>query len=655
MAVCAMQKLTAIALRSDADCVIRRLMWLSCVEMIPVKLDTETDKDKLPDVVSSFETECADAEHDLKKLGSAIKLLKNYIPKDKKGGMLSHRPEIARERYDADGSEYSAEFGAAHRTEEIIFRLTEIANEKINLLGSVSALQPWKDCPVPLDMTGTKETRVWFGTLPSNVTAEVASAAIQSASEQPVPCAVELISEDTQNKYVVIIYHISCEDIVYSALSSVVFVNLDLRGYNGIAANNLRHIESEIIKSDNERTALENELSVLAASIDSIKIAYDAAAARLSVLTAKKKLYETRETVILSGWVPGKAAGKVTEQLEKMCCSWELSEPQEGDSVPVLLQNRQPASAFEMVIGLYSLPAYGSFDPSVIMSVFYFIIFGLMLGDVVYGLLLTVGGFFAVKFLDLDTGVKKIIRLFAICGISCIISGILFGSYLGDLPVVFMDRMLGIKISSPALLFDPVVDPIFYLLVALAAGVVHLVAGMIVKFIILWRSGKRLDAIFDVGSWFVLFSGIGVYFINSGVGKYIALTGVAMIILTQGRAEKNIIMKLVKGLGSLYGIINYVADLLSYSRIMALGMASAVIASVVNILATLTGPSIIGFPVMIIIVLFGHAVNLGINLLGTFVHTSRLQYIEFFGKFYEDGGKPFKPVCLETIYTHVIQ
>lgn len=647
-----MQKLTAIALRSDADCVIRRLMWLSCVEVVPVKSDTVEDVRE--DAVSTFETECADAEHNLKKLGSAIMLLKNYIPKEKKDGMFSLRPKIARERYDADVSAYSAEFYTAGRAKEITHRLDEIANEKINLLGSAAALQPWKDCPIPLDLTKTKETRVWFGTLPSNMTAEAASAAIQGGAEQPVPCAVELISEDAGNKYIVIIYHVSCEDIVYSALSSVVFVKLDLREYNGTAADNLGRIENDIIKSDNERAALVNELSSLAAGIDSLKIAYDAAAARLSVLNAKKKLYETRETVILSGWVPGKAAGKVTEQLEKMCCCYGLSEPQEGDSVPVLLQNRQPASAFEMVIGLYSLPAYGSFDPTVIMSVFYFIIFGIMLGDVVYGLLLTVGGFLAIKFLDLDDGVKRIIRLFAICGISCIISGILFGSYLGDLPVVFMDKMLGIKIESPALMFDPIGDPIMFLVVSLAAGAVHIVAGMCVKFCILWRSGKRFDAIFDIGSWIVLFTGIGVYALYPGVGKYIAVSGAAMLILTQGRAQKNIFMKLIMGVGSLYGIVSYAADLLSYSRIMALGMASAVIASVVNILATLIGPSVIGFIVMIVIVLFGHAVNLGINLLGTFVHTSRLQYIEFFGKFYEDGGRAFKPVCPEMKYTHVI-
>jgi len=653
MAVCPMQKMTAIVLRSDAETVIRQLMWLSCVEVIPVKTDSE--KDRHEHNASSYETECADAERSVIKLGTAIKLLKNYVANDKKDNLLSRRPDIAREHYDAGISEYSAEYKATERIEEISYRLSEIVNKKINLFGADATLQPWISCPIPLDLTKTKETRVWFGTLPPNKTAGDVSAAIQGSNNGQLPCSVEFISEDTSGSYVIIIYHVSCEDIIYAVMSATGFIKLDLREYGGTAAENITRFQREIAEADNEYSALEDELRLIAEGIGSIKIAYDAASARLAVMTAKKKLFETRETVVLTGWVPLKAVEKVTAQLEKMCCCYEFNEPQKDDVVPVLLQNVKPASAFEMVVGLYSMPVYGSFDPTFIMSVFYFIIFGLMLGDAVYGLLLAGGGFLAVRFLDLDSGVKRLVRMFAICGISCIFSGILFGSYLGDLPVVFLDKMFNITIQSPALLFDPVTNPVMFLVIALAAGVVHLAVGMCIKFYILWSSGKRLSAVFDVGSWFVLFTGIGVYVLKQDAGKYIALAGITMLILTQGRTQKNIFMKIIKGVGSLYSIVNYAADLLSYSRIMALGMASAVIASVVNILATLVGPSVIGFIVMVIIVLVGHTVNLAINLLGTFVHTSRLQYIEFFGKFYEDGGKLFKPVRVETKYTHAEQ
>lgn len=653
MAVSQMNKMTAIVLRSDADVLIRRLMWLSCVEVVSVKNDA--DEESQAQNSSSFENEHAEAERNVSKLAAAIKLLKNYVSKEKKTGLFSRRPEIPRDRYDADIGEYAHDFKSIERTEEISCRLVELTNDKINLLGKETELNPWIGCSVPLDLTKTKETRVWFGTLPSRVTPDEVAAAIHSAKIGDLLCEVEFVNKDSANNYVIVVYHISCGDQVYSAMSSIGFIRLDFREYSGTAADNLKRITRDIAEADNKYTALENELYTIAEGIDSIKIAYDAASARLAVLTAKKDLIATRETVILTGWVPLNAVEKVTAQLEKMCCSYVFNEPKKEDDVPVLLNNANNVSAFEVVVGLYSMPVYGTYDPTFVMSLFYFIIFGIMLGDVIYGLLLSIGGFLAIRFLDLDSGIKRLVQLFAICGISCILSGILFGSYLGDFPAVMMDKMFQIQIKSPALLFDPINEPVFYLIIALSVGVIHLVAGMAIKFYILWRSGEQFSAVFDIGSWLVLFSGFGIYMIDPDIGKYIILTGVAMLVLTQGRAHKNIFMKIIMGIGSLYGIVNYIADLLSYSRIMALGLASAVVASVVNILATLAGPSVIGFIIMIFIVLLGHTVNLAINLLGTFVHTSRLQYIEFFGKFYESGGRMFKPVRVVTKYTHAKQ
>ena len=159
-----------------------------------------------------------------------------------------------------------------------------------------------------------------------------------------------------------------------------------------------------------------------------------------------------------------------------------------------------------------------------------------------------------------------------------------------------------------------------------------------------------LDALFDIGSYWLLFAGIGVVFLKKGVGILLIALGVAAIVATQGRAKKGVAGKLLGGFGGLYGLINYASDLLSYSRILALGLAAGVIAQVVNILATMKGASFIGFLLMLVVFVIGHLLNLVINVLGTFVHTSRLQYIEFFGKFYEDGGTPFQPMTTSTRY-----
>ena len=193
-------------------------------------------------------------------------------------------------------------------------------------------------------------------------------------------------------------------------------------------------------------------------------------------------------------------------------------------------------------------------------------------------------------------------------------------------------------------------DPMTFLVVSIAIGAVHLFAGLAVQFYVLWKSGDKVSAVCDAGSWMLIFLGAGIAFLQLYVGLAVVGIGVLMLICTQGRHEKNPIMKVLKGFMGLYGIVNYVSDLLSYSRILSLGLASAVIASVFNIIGTMAGPSVIGVLLLIVVGTVGHAMNLAINLLGSFVHTSRLQYIEFFGKFYEDGGRPFVPLTPRSKY-----
>ena len=194
-------------------------------------------------------------------------------------------------------------------------------------------------------------------------------------------------------------------------------------------------------------------------------------------------------------------------------------------------------------------------------------------------------------------------------------------------------------------------------------GAIHLLAGMIVKFVLLCKDKQVFAAIFDVGSWLIIFAGIGVVFLHKIAGIVMVVLGVLMIICTAGRSAKNPIMKFFKGLLGLYDAINYAADLLSYSRILALGLASAVIAQVINMVGTVFGSMIGGLfdnvivdvliriLVLLVVALIGHAVNMALNVLGSFVHTSRLQYLEFFGKFFEDGGEAFVPMTPSDRYT----
>lgn len=632
-----MKKLCAIVPRDEADELTKRLLWLENVEI------TNTDEGH----IERFDIEAQETAIMVRKLAAAVKSLTPYSTA--KTGLFSHRPTVGREEFDASSQLYSDCYADAERVEEISYRQAELAGERVNDTAAFASLLPWENAHIPLDVIRTKETRVLFGTLPPQTDVQTSEAGFD---EDESVSLVE-ISRDISAVYIVAFVAIDGENKSMSALSSAGFVRFDTHELAGTAADNIKRLRGLIAALDEENSVLEEEKRKLAARLPAIKLCLDFTSTRLARTEAKRKLTETEATVILTGWTPAKAEAEITAELERMTCCYGFTEPREGDEVPVLLKNPEPFCSFESVVSLYSMPKYATFDPTLIMSFFYFVIFGFMLADVVYGALLAVGGLLAIKLLDLKGGVRNLVKMFAVCGVACIIAGLLFGSWFGDFPIVFAKNMLGIDLGAIALWFDPISNPIMFLVLSIVIGAVHLLTGMGIKFYILWSRKKYYDAIFDIGSWFILFAGIGLFVLIGTVGAVVAGIGVLMLIYSQGREAKNPFIRLFKGVGSLYSIMNYISDLLSYSRIMALGLSSAVVASVINILATLIGPSIPGYIAMLVILVFGHSLNLAINLLGSFVHASRLQYIEFFGKFFEDGGKPFKPLTADTKYTNI--
>ncbi|MBQ9761035.1 MAG: V-type ATP synthase subunit I, partial [Clostridia bacterium] len=285
------------------------------------------------------------------------------------------------------------------------------------------------------------------------------------------------------------------------------------------------------------------------------------------------------------------------------------------------------------------------------------------------GLLLTLGCFGGVLLLKPRVGLRRMMLMFGYCGIASIIMGVIFGGWFGDLPTAIMTNMLGLSVNTgvghffgSGLWFNPLDDPMTFLILSLGVGAFHLIFGMAIKFVVLCKNGKQAEALCTILPHWVLFLGLimlvlgmvgDAFSIVSEIGKYVAIVGVVMILLFNGYGRKGIFSRIMGGLGGLYGLINYASDLLSYSRILALGLVAGVIAKVINLITMLGATGAVGFVFMILILLVGHGLNLAINVLGTFVHTSRLQYIEFFGKFYEDGGKPFEPAAVADRYTEI--
>lgn len=630
-----MKRLTLVSMKHDAGRITEKLMWLGCVEV-------EENKRSGSERSSAYGLEKQNASADVKLLSdaSAVLIKHGHV----KHGMLAPPPTVTKANFllgRTDTAEYREVTEKAHA---ILNTKRELdgCDAELNTLSSLSAsLKPWLSCDLPLSETETQRTKIIFGTCPSGADTEEFS---KAAEKDGFEAALIPVSSDTAFSYVSVVYMKDKEEATVKALARLGFTRMTFpKEMTGTPLSELNALKSRTDKVNERVRELHGILTEYSAYFSELQVALDIASTAERLAETKQKLFGTERTVILSGWIPAEHTAELERVLKNEPVFLSLDDPEEGDDVPVHLVNGKPAGYFESVVEMYSPPAYGSFDPTRIMMIFFFIIFGIMLADAVYGVLLTLGCLFIIKKANVSDGVKNMCKMFGVCGISCIIFGILFGSYLGDLPQQFMKEFFGIDIKVWSAL-DIMTESIVFLVLSLALGAVHMLTGMGIRFYVLFSSGDRFAAIFDEGSWFVLFAGIGLYFLNSTVGIAVAATGVAMLVLTQGRREKNIFMKLIKGVGSLYNLVSYISDLLSYSRIMALGLSSAVVASVFNILATMGGPTVPGIIMLIIIIPVGHLLNLAINLLGTFVHTSRLQYVEFFGKFFEDGGRQFKPV-----------
>ncbi|MCI8589639.1 MAG: V-type ATP synthase subunit I [Clostridiales bacterium] len=645
MAVSNMKKLSLFALSDEADVLIHKLTWLSSVEFTKAEEGNEWFVEEGTSQLSLLKSRLA-------YITEALGVLKPY--ERVKKGLFAKRMVVHKNDFDEVNETLLHAKTMAEKIMEAKDRLLTAKAEKAKAQTKQEALFPYQSYDLPLGYMGTKESRVLLGTLPQSADLDEIQTAVYAQTDRVV---FEKISADATAQYYSVICHAADVDVVARILSGYGFLRADFTGITGTAYEAMQQTTQIIKETERFIEEAEQSLSAFVQYQDELQRAADILSIEITKAEAKEKLVYSKRTVYITGWVPEQAEEKVKRVLDKHCCAYELTAPAPEDEPPVLLKNNKWASPFTFIVNLYSLPKYGTFDPTFVMSLFYFLIFGMMLADVVYGLLLLAVGLVIYKCLDVGKGVKNLALVFAYCGLSCVLFGVLFGGYFGDLPIKIMQNMLGVdSVKNLAVLFDPATGngPILFLGLSLGAGAVHLAFGMGIQAWLYIKEGKVFAAIFDIGSWYILFAGIGLLFVNTMVGGIIAGVGVLMLILTQGRDAKNPVMRLLKGVMSLYDIVNYVADLLSYSRIMALGLASAIIASVVNTLATLNGGSVIGWILMTVIVLFGHTVNLVINLLGTFVHTSRLQYIEFFGKFYVDGGREFKPAAPETTYTRIV-
>ena len=539
-----------------------------------------------------------------------------------------------------------------------ILRQNKIINEAESRIPQleirIDTLKQWTALDVPMNFRGTATTRAFIGTVPYAVSAE--------AIEEMLPdgCSAEAIFSSKEQTDLFVICTREAADEAEDVLRKNAFVPLS-EPDNHTASELIDAGRDEIRKLNESIESAKSEIEKLAAERSELQFASDYLTMRKDKYEALDALGFTENTFILNGYIPEKYAEKLKKEIEsKFTASIEFSDPGEDEDVPVLLENGRFSSPVEGITQMYAMPGKQDVDPTPVMAFFYYLFFGMMLSDAGYGLIMVIGTMIALKKFKLETTMRKTLTMFRNCGISTVIWGALFGSWFGDIVQVTAREFLGKEIGSIALWFEPMSDPVKLLLFSYGLGILHLFLGVAVSFKMSWDKGDKLGAIFDTLPVYLIVIGVApigaAMFVDvdpslKKIGLYVMLAGVAILVLTAGRSSKSVFGKFFGGLYALYNTATgYLGDILSYSRLLALGLATGSIASVINLIGTMPENKIIKLVLFIIVCIIGHTANLAINLLGAYVHTDRLQFVELFSKFYTGGGREFEPLTVNTKY-----
>lgn len=648
-----MEKLFLYGHVEDKQAILNALMGLSCVQMIPPEELEQSDstvalspEQAMPalqarDIPAVYET-----EQKLSEIASALAILKDY---EKKAGLFSKKAMLDYQQL-GDFSNLEEALRKASGVRGISANIAEVKSSIAHCQFVKTALEPWRSFDLPLESLSTKTAVVTFYTLSNSC--ELSALSETLAGEGTV---LEEVSADKDVRYVALLSPKTPGAQLTTVLREAGALLVTLPAESGTVAENIAQMDRQLLELDRNQEALHQSLREEAGDTALLKATHDRLSVKIASERARQNLLLTQQTFFAAGWLAEKDRSRVEKLLEPFDCYLLFKAPAPEEDPPVRFKNNALVEPFEVITEMYGFPAPKSVDPNPFIAPFFFLFFGMMLSDAGYGIILMVAGFIMSKKTKKGTFGNKLFSLIGLCGISTVIWGAIYGGWFGDVVTVIAETFFGAEIVIPALI-NPLQEPMTIMIMSFLFGAVHLFVGMGIRAYLLIRRGKALDALFDIGFWYLILIGLPMMLLGGTfvqVGMWLAIVGAIGLILTQGRDKKNIFMRLMSGIMSLYDITGYFSDVLSYSRILALGLATGVIASVVNILATLPGANLLGLVFFVVIFVGGHVFNLGINALGSYVHTSRLQYVEFFGKFFEGGGRPFSPLSPSAKY-HVV-
>ncbi|CCC58069.1 V-type ATP synthase subunit I [Caloramator australicus] len=629
MAIVKMKKLNLACAKEDKEKILKLLQKLGVVQIVDLK-------DKLEDTDYEKEKPSNEVEYEFAKVKFTYEFLKQYS--EEKKGIFTPKNVLSFEEFERldshlDWEEY---YKAAKFIEE---SMNTNRTKKGKVLSLIDQYSNWVNLDVSeAELKSLKNVAYFIGTVNKKYKEQL----LIELNETFKEIYIETIFEKQNDVNILVLAHKDKFNEVSEVLKKYGFAKTNLE-FDKTPKEKILELNKEIESLEEEYQKLIERAKEAAKNIEDVEKIYDYFYSKLQLEQAKSKLVLTKKTAVLTGWIPEDKVDVVKENVQnKFKHVFIEVEDAEFENAPVLLKNNWLSEPFEVVTSMYALPKPTEIDPTPILTPFFLLFFGMMMADVGYGILMFLVGILGLKFTNIEGDLKKLLKLILYCSIPTIAFGLLYGSFFGGI------------IKLKPLWVDPVNEPMEILKWSIIFGIVHLYVGLGTKAYMLIKNGKVLDAFFDVGAWYLLLSGLIWMFLGGGtIAKVLAILGALIILLTHGRENKTIVGKFFGGFYSLYGVTGYLGDALSYSRLLALGLASGLIGWSFNLLISLLGKGVVVYIFGPLIFIAGHTFNFLIGILGTYVHTSRLQYLEFFGKFYEGGGKAFEPLKIKTKFIKV--
>lgn len=655
MAIVKMKHLRLIAMDADREELLRLLQRMGCVEVDAASTErlegesppgSEELLQRLKERLTAPDMGALSAARERRTaVNRALEVLKKSAPEKSK--LLQPKPTLTEEEL-FDEESTRAAFAGAEEINEADRRIHTIQAEQAKRTAQKAVLAPWLALDLPLETESTELVTIQRGTLPASIPFAQAEGAALAAGE-----LVQLtqIFADREQQYLLLVCHGSQGPAVLDALKELGWSRVNLREWTGTAKENSDRLDEELEQLAREQAQLEEKLAGMGHLRPALQKLADRTAAEVSREESRSRTLNTGQTFYLEGWVPAEHWPKLEEALTPYPCAFEAQDPTEEEypKVPVQLKNNWFTRPLNMVTEMYSLPAYGSLDPNPLMAPFFILFYGIMMADMGYGLLMMLASVLVLTKKKPKGTMSHFFGLLGLCGVSTFLMGAVTGGFFGDfIPQLAKLINPSSTLALPAL-FTPLEDTMMILVGAMCLGFVQIITGMAISFVKKLKEGQVMDAIFEEVTWWVVFAGIGCAVL--GVTNLVLILGCVLVVagpLVTGKGFG----KITGIFGSLYNhVTGYFGDILSYSRLMALMLAGSVIAQVFNTLGAIPGNIII----FILISAVGNALNFALNLLGCYVHDLRLQCLEYFGKFYEDGGKPFRPLDLNTKYYNVVK